>query len=337
MKRIILTMTIALALSAAADVKTFSHKTLVELFTSMSCTNCPTAHSIVNTVLDNRSDYAIIAHHAGYKDDELTNSWSTETAELFNVRANPKMMMDRRMHPGEPFRSFSVSVNNADAAVMLLTKKLNDTPHTCNVGVTVKPVFHIPGRTLTVKVKLERNEDLDPRALLTVVLTEDNVKTTGKQVAVEGDEARIQNHVLRHSFTGTMGEAIDWVGDKYTKTFTLQLPDDWNLDNLSAVAYVNLPASDEQTDTEVFNTEIATDIPTSDEAYDPDKIDDDDDGDDNGDDNGNSAVESATVDLSEATYYNMQGIRVANPVAGQTYIIVTPMGFAKKVVILQSN
>ena len=122
------------------------------------------------------------------------------------------------------------------------------------VSVNIENHYDPATRQLTTTISGERNKIFTTfynQSCLTVELIEDKVNTKAAQL-YNGE--KIHNHVYRDAITRITGDSINWTDDTYSETYTYTIPETWNADNVSVVAFVNRP-TDDVANAEVLNAE----------------------------------------------------------------------------------
>lgn len=288
-----LTANDTLRATLACYTDSFKRKTLIELFSTLPCGNCPAAHRWVDKMVAGRTDYVWLVHHIGYQRDELTVSDSYELESPLTVTATPRMTYDRRVLP--------CSLN--DRTPIITTYNLFDSQpyfHFCVeqpafVKIDIEPVYDEASRELQLVVRGERTTfgaEIYPDARLTVQLAEDSVETVKAQ---NGSGEHFQNHVYRRSLTPILGEDIDWEGNSFSRSFTMTVPDAWNPKFLSVVAMINRPVGNDSREIEILNVNNAPVLQTQSGIAD------------------GTAADERVIDR---TYYNLKGIQIAQPSHG---------------------
>ena len=240
-----------------------------------------------------RTDYVWLVHHIGYKSDELTVNDSYELESPLTATATPRMAYDRRVLP--------CSLN--DRTPIINTYNLFDSQpyfefcvqQPAFVKIDIEPTYNEATRELQLAVRGERTTfgaEVYPDARLTVQLAEDSVETVRAQ---SGSGEHVQNHVYRQSLTPILGDDIQWANKRFSRSFTLTVPDAWNPKFLSVVAMVNRPVGNDSREIEILNVNNAPVMRQQTGIAD------------------NTAADERVI---SRTYYNLQGIQMAQPTKG---------------------
>ena len=222
-----------MALTAQAD--TYPRKVLVEHFTTIRCGNCPYGNNVLSLATKDRNT-VWVAHHVGYYTDELTVDDSQQMLR-FGIDGAPYAMIDRSVWENNGLK-VGIGYTAAATGARIVggyMDKASLVP--ANVGITISNNYNEESRDLSVTVSLERNADLPEGALLTVQIVEDDVYANTVQNGTTN--GHIHDNVYRKSLTDILGDAIAWNGNSYSKTYTLNIPNEWVAANTRVVAFVN--------------------------------------------------------------------------------------------------
>lgn len=248
---------------------------LLEVFSTEKCTTCPSQHQIIASTFKDVEDIIEVGHHAGYYEDKLTipdskeYEWFYGTGRLYA----PAVMFDRTsfsdnlpdFYTGEsPLTGF-----NSTLLISAYNEALN-VPAFADVDISSKLDRGNRKLDLTVSGKqlipLTRTDSIR----LFVYLTEDSIYSETQAGASEGFYHR---YVIRRNLTGTWGDEVN-VEDGFSKSFSTDIPDDWNLDLTRAVAFVGYYTPDDPCGCDVLNsaeTRIADDGSSGIEIIDTDR------------------------------------------------------------------
>lgn len=232
-------------------------KALVEIFSTEKCTGCPGAHESIDKVLDGRDDVVEIGHHAGFYTDKFTVDESTEYEWFYTDDRGtyaPAIMFDRTnfsesypeiYNDGVPVTSASRGYTG-----VLLEEALS-IPAFATVGIDAD--MNVATRSLNLHVE---GRELLPvtdagDVMIYVWLTEDNI-FTDTQAGTAGDF--IQRHVARRSLTPAWGKKVDLTAG-YSEDFAVDIPEEWEISNLSAVAFVAVYNPDDKNGCRVLNAD----------------------------------------------------------------------------------
>lgn len=267
----------------------FTHRVLVEEFTTENCPNCPRVGNYLHDILE-KPEFAdnviAVCHHSGYYTDWLTAPFDAEYMWLFNNNGStyaPAIMIDRITVEGTNTAVFNpTSQANLENSIKQRMKK----PALVSLDITMDQT---EVNKLNVNVKGECSaEQLCENPRITVFVVEDNITARNQAGASSG---WVHQHVNR-AVNATWGEPLEFVNGEYNYDCTLNLKNDWKRDNLKIVAFISNYNQADAKDCPIFNAaQINYVTPAS----------------------VNEIIDS-TDDREE--YYNLQGVRVANPESG---------------------
>lgn len=250
-----------------ADVQ---KKNLIESFTGMTCSNCPTGKTFVKNAISGREDeFVEVAHHAGYYEDAFSMKEDWGYTYFYNGQGlyAPAVMFNRAIFSGSPTSPVFESTDNGK--VLAATKAFDNVePY-----VSIKTSSDFNPTTRECKVTVSVHTYVKPQAAtncLNVFLTQD--KMIGYQAGAGSSYSH--EHVFRQSLTGTWGTEIQLVeGETVTKEFVFTLAEalaptystcaedwkgaiDWSAvpENMNVVAFVSAFATT-ATDWFVYNCE----------------------------------------------------------------------------------
>ena len=220
-------------------------KFILEYITCNQMYTDSVASAIINNVAAMRSDIVPVAIHIDYseqyKDEMATEQGLYYAYYMANLDA-PSVIFNRYWVPGADQLSFSMDGITSGNMVSAYCDYVSEgIPAFCSVNIT--PTYDKLFKKLVLSVSGMRSGDFSTlfgNGALTVLLTEDHV--TAYQAGYNADNYSFDhNGVLRKVVSGLWGDEISWNGLRFTKNYTVDLEDDWNLDNMKAVAFVTRP------------------------------------------------------------------------------------------------
>lgn len=223
---------------------------VLEVFSTERCTQCPSAHQIIDRLVDGANDVIEIGHHAGFYTDSLTVSTSTEYEWFYNPSnvSAPAIMVNRGYMvdnlPGiYDDESPIVSVGESTLSTLLTQNRLNPAYY----DVDIEKTFDADTRQLSLQVSAsELLSWPTPDSLrLFVMLTEDSIYTTSQRGASSGYYHR---HSLREMLTPTWGTPLSSIGGDGVATFSFTIPEEWQPSMMNAIAFVGNYNSNDRTD-----------------------------------------------------------------------------------------
>lgn len=212
-------------------------KILIEDFTTEPCGNCPRVSGYLHTVISQepyKSRAIVVCHHSGYKYDWLTQSCDEKLAARFVVGYSPAIMIDRKPIWMDGALHSCPEMNELQAAVAYV---LQDAAH---VSINISADYNDVTQQLNITVSGKRDELKAQNPVITLYLTEDDVKAVSQAGATGG---YWHQDVVR-AFSSDFGEPISWEGNQYEYHHSFSISDDWVKDKMHIVAVVsNLDAS----------------------------------------------------------------------------------------------
>jgi hypothetical protein len=217
---------------------------LVEQFTSTGCTWCPTGSANVQNLCAMRNDVAWVGVHSlfGSPVDPFATAQSDSIRDYQGVDGYPEGTFDRSMGIGSANELFAVLSATTATTMSNFFDHLDEEPSWATVNVNSRYDAETRNAVITIDGKLVANyEDfMGSDSRLTVYITEDNL------VAAQLNQGNIVNNyvhngVLRKSLVSAKGVALNKHGDTYKNEFTLDIPENWNADNLNIVAFISRP------------------------------------------------------------------------------------------------
>jgi hypothetical protein len=216
---------------------------LIEEYTGVRCQNCPAGAQLLEELKSIHANRLIILSiHGGFfaqpanKENKLKldNTYGQQLINTFNQpQGYPSAMIDRKIFNGQS----SLFLGGGFWAGFIEQEK-NKTPQ---VGIEVINSLDPVSRKLSSDVTVRGLSDFSAQSLLlSVALAENNIKDA--QLTPSGiDTNYIHRHVMRSFLTSVSGNNMDAVmpGRKKSYNFTFMIPSEWNIDQLSVVAFVH--------------------------------------------------------------------------------------------------
>lgn len=228
-------------------------KVLLEVFSTELCTGCPAGHAAITSALGDKTDIVEIGHHAGYYEDGLTISeskdyeWFYKTSMLYA----PAVMFDRSAFTANYPLLYPDTVPTASPTLAMLPVVYGEAAAVpAFVSVDIQPTLDSGTRRLSLHVsgrELLTSGAQSPR--LFVFLTEDSVYSTTQAGASKGFYHRF---VARRSLTPTWGDIID-PALGFAADYTADIPQEWNIGMMRAVAFVANYDADDKSNCRVMN------------------------------------------------------------------------------------
>lgn len=206
------------------------------------------ASTIINNVAALRNDIIPVAIHVDYSEsypDELSIEEGLYYAYYLANLDAPSVIFNRYWVPGADQLSFSMDGITSSNMVSAYCDYVSESiPAFCSVNIT--PTYDGFFNKLILSVTGMRTGDfrtLFGDGALTVLLTEDHVNAY--QAGYSADNYSFEhNGVLRKVVSSMWGDNLTWNGLRFTKNYTVDIEDYWNLDNMKAVAFITRPIED---------------------------------------------------------------------------------------------
>lgn len=212
---------------------------LIEDLTGQRCINCPTGTDIINGIIETYGEDNVIAvgihcGPLGFAGNSKRVGLKTDTGdEYYTHWANgtnlgqPSAIFNRKKGKG-PIDN----LNNWAAEVGLIISEK------ANLSVNIANAYDAKTRTLTTKVgAFGVNGTVGGK--LQVWIVEDGIKAMQLMPDGSANQEYIHNHVFRAAVNGTWGEEVTVKeGETTSKDYSYVLPETWNAENISVVAFV---------------------------------------------------------------------------------------------------
>lgn len=212
---------------------------LIEDLTGQRCINCPTGTDIINGIIETYGEDNVIAvgihcGPLGFAGNSKRVGLMTDTGvEYYKHWANgtnlgqPSAIFNRKKGKG-PIDN----LNNWAAEVGLIISEK------ANLSVNIANTYDAKTRTLTTKVgAFGVNGTVSGK--LQVWIVEDGIKAMQLMPDGSANQDYIHNHVFRAAVNGTWGEEVTVKeGETTSKDYSYVLPETWNAENISVVAFV---------------------------------------------------------------------------------------------------
>lgn len=224
---------------------------LIEEFTSNSCTYCPLGAGMLSVLMNMRDDIAMVAIHGNMNSVDPCNTQECDV--LFNYMGAggwPYAAFDRSTG-WEDDINIAVGIGYNQVYQQQVATELSSfldylasvTPSFATVKINSKCDADTRQATVTIDGELTSDFDLmmGEDAKLSVFLTEDGLVyrqlNQGSWVS-----NYVHNHVYRQALGSVFGVDINKVdGNKYSNTFEVTIPSDWDIDKMEVVAFISRP------------------------------------------------------------------------------------------------
>ena len=210
---------------------------LIEDFTGQKCPNCPNGTNAINNIIETYGEENVIAvgiHSGplGLKDSKRRLGLMTDTGNDYyshwdsqSKLGQPWALFNRATAPNENYSTWASYVG------ALISKK-------AALSLSINNMYDAASRKLTIDVKA-LGTDGNTTGKLQVWLIEDGI--VAFQIMDDGttNDNYVHNHVFRAAVNGTWGEDVTVdEGAIAKKQYTYTLPEKWNAEKVSVVAFV---------------------------------------------------------------------------------------------------
>lgn len=210
---------------------------LIEDLTGQRCINCPTGTDIINGIIQTYGEDNVIAvgiHSGplGFTGNSKRVGLMTDTGdEYYTYWANgtnlgqPSAIFNRKKGPSDNLNNWAAELG------LIISEK-------ANLSIDITNAYDAKKRELTTKVgAFGVNGTVNGK--LQVWIVEDGIKAMQMMPDGSANQEYIHNHVFRAAVNGTWGEEVTVKeGETTSKDYSYVLPETWNADNISVVAFV---------------------------------------------------------------------------------------------------
>lgn len=231
---------------------------LIEMFTGVSCINCPAAHTVLDNIISAHSDRVIgVALHSTAEPASQDNDPPYARQQLGSADAQaiishfgepgarPVGSVDRVSHTG----TFGVASVYDIAAnwggytntQLALTSPVNIVLSNTSTIDSISP--DSASRKLAIAVELHYTAAQADSDKLSIFLTEDSIVTSQLQSDNSNDQNYVHNGVLRAAVTDPLGDRINaklTPGTVVRKIYIFEIPRKaWRLEHMNIIAFVH--------------------------------------------------------------------------------------------------
>ncbi len=206
----------------------YAQKALIEDYTGDWCGYCTRVSHAIDLVLDASDKVVVVATHV-FNGDPLQNNYGVQLANAFNVSGLPSAFINRAQEWAFP------EPNN-------VAQVTNQATGNTNNGISIVSATKDNKLQFMVNAGFAQNQS---GAKLVVLLLENGILLDQTNYYPEyygGDdpiEDFMHNHVLRHSFTNVLGDAIPGTANStYRQYFDYNVPSNFNPQLLEIVAMI---------------------------------------------------------------------------------------------------
>ena len=221
-------------------------KHLVEQFTAVTCTWCPTGSRLLKKLQEKRKDLAWIALHGpmGSPDPMQTNQ-SIAIMKALGANGYPMAAFNRTVIEGALTTAIAFKESAFEEGVQMFSNMFDQTdenlPAFVNIDIVAKADKLANGSNqMVVDVKgtgVKNAGGFLKDYALYVYVTEDGI--VSPQID-KGQKIKnyVHNNTFRQCLTNINGDNITWSGDNFDKQFTYDIPAAYNASKMHVVAFV---------------------------------------------------------------------------------------------------
>lgn len=210
---------------------------LIEDFTGQRCINCPTGTEAINNIVNAYGEENVIAvgiHSGplGFAGNKRFMGLMTDTGNEYykhwdsaNKIGQPWALFNRSAAPSSNYYTWAADVSK------IISKK-------APMSITIANIYDADTRQLTTDISAY-GTDGNTTGKLQVWLIEDGIVAFQLMPDGSTNNEYVHNHVFRAAVNGTWGEDVTVREAEATeKQYTYTLPETWNADKVSVVAFV---------------------------------------------------------------------------------------------------
>ena len=207
----------------------------------MRCVNCPQGSAEIENLLSVYGEQLIaVSIHAGFfsdpyagQEDFRTEGGTNLLSFLGEPLGFPTAVINRKQFAGED----DLQLGQASWGGYIAQELTG----LADFVLDIENDFDSGSSVLDINISVASVEDFTGQANLTVMLTENNI--TSQQLTPAGDDLDyVHKHVLREVVTSFDGDPIDEsldAGKTIEKSYSVTIPDNWNINNCSIVAFIH--------------------------------------------------------------------------------------------------
>lgn len=231
--------------------------TLLEVFSTEKCPNCPRAHTYLEEVLKDNDQVIEIVHHSGFYTDKFTIPASLEYEWFYGTkqRTAPSFMLDRSCFNEEwPELNSITPINGVSSSTF--EKTLNTAlkvPAFASVNLSLNAVDNSRNVSICVEGEELLSTGSDNNHRLFIYLTEDNIVSDTQS---SGGRGYVHTALLRKCITDTWGDTIP-LRQGYRKEYSIEIPDTMKIENLHVIAAVGNVDKENVNNCRIYNAATA--------------------------------------------------------------------------------
>ena len=213
----------------------FPKKHLIEEFTGQGCGYCPYGMNCISDFTANDTNFIVILHHYGYKQDHFTVSGRKTITNTLGVNGAPSMTIDRAKTKTE-----KGSQTVFHPGYLPTTDKAQFTT-TTYASVEIENNYDAVNRQLNIKVSGALATQDHPALFLTVLVKESGMVDyqSDYYYSFEGWEEFRHTNAVRAFLTDAKGDEVSVKKNRYSTEYTLVLDENWVAENCMVVAFLS--------------------------------------------------------------------------------------------------
>ena len=242
-------------------------KHLIEQFTSTSCTYCPLGVDLLKMFTESREDMIWVGIHGIMNPnipDVMNNAVCDTIMSMEGVSSYPSGAFDRvYLEDNTTATSLGYDPSYHSLVISQMLNPLFDMiteSYPALASVEIDAQYDANTKKMNVTVSGEGAENAAKAlsdGMLTVYLVEDGIKADQLNQGKWSVDF-VHNGVLRTALGKCTGNPIKWNGDNYSDTFTCELAEEWNVENMKVVAFIHLPYTGDDSGLTVLNANVNT-------------------------------------------------------------------------------
>ena len=212
----------------------FPRKHLLEEFTGQECVYCPNGMDCVHQFIGNDTNWVVLLHHYGYKEDLFSVPGSKEITQRLGVNGAPNITIDRAVTQLED------AAETCFPPTEWKSIRKNDLIDTTFVSVVLENSYDAGSHVLSVTVSGQVLQDASPSLTLTVALKESGmVDFQADEKTFEGWQEFRHVNAVRAYLSAPLGDILSIEGHTYSMHYELLLDEEWIPANCAVVAFVS--------------------------------------------------------------------------------------------------
>lgn len=220
----------------------FLRNVLIEEFTTERCPNCPSVAELLHDMLS-KKEYAdrvyAVAHHAGYYTDSYTLDADYDYLGFYYAISGtfaPALMMNRRpIYPNYDSPSQQNTIFLPSSQEQVEGYANTELRRGADVMLDLALAYNADSTSVTVTVGARKNSNYTTdNPYLNVYLLENDIYTRNQN----GSGGEFYHQHVKRQYNSSWGSPVNWDGNDFSYTYTFDLEDGWNKDNMEVLAFI---------------------------------------------------------------------------------------------------